>query len=342
MSALLVLAAGPGVTVQDRGRPGWLAQGLSRGGAADVLALAEGAALLGQTEDCAAVEMAMSGGTFEAEGDLIIALTGASMAATLDGVPLAWNATHRLGQGQRLVIGGAKAGVYGYLHVAGGIATAPVMGSRSAHLTAGLGAAVGSGDRLPVGEAGPTRPGLGIAVADRFSGGAVGVVPSAQTGLFAPAERDRFAAATFTRDARGNRQGVRLVHDGAPFAATEGQLSIASEIIVPGDIQMTGDGTPYVLLPECQTMGGYPRIGTVVPQDLPIVAQAAPGTRLRFRFVTREEALADLHRQGRGAARFSGAIRPLLRDPGDIADLLAYQLIGGVTAGADLDGEDGA
>ena len=341
-AALIVRSAGPGLSVQDLGRPGWLAEGLSRGGAADLLALAEGAALLRQPPDCAALEMAGIGGTFEAGGDLIIALTGAPMRATLDGAPLAWNASHALRAGQRLVIGAAEAGVYGYLHVAGGLATPLRMGSRAAHLTAGIGAPVAAGERLPVGAAkGGARPGLLLDAADRFRGGTVRIVPSAQTGLFSPADRERFAATGFVRDTRGNRQGVRLVHDGAPFAAAR-QLNILSEIIVPGDIQMTGDGTPYVLLPECQTMGGYPRIGTVVPDDLPVVAQAAPGTSLRFRFVGLDEALGDYRQRRQGAAaRLAAAIRPLVRDPAEMADLLSHQLIGGVTAGDDLNEEEG-
>ncbi|WP_347312543.1 biotin-dependent carboxyltransferase family protein [Defluviimonas sp. SAOS-178_SWC] len=340
-AALMVRTAGPGMTIQDRGRPGWLAEGLSRGGAADLLALAEGAALLRQPADCAALEMAGIGGTFEAEGDLVVALTGAPMRALLDGAPLVWNASHALRTGQRLVIGAAESGVYGYLHVAGGFATPLRLGSRAAHLTVGLGAPVAAGERLPVGVMSHgARPGLLIEVADRFRGGTVRIVPSAQTALFATEDRQRLAATDFVRDTRGNRQGVRLVHDGEPFAGA-GQLNILSEIIVPGDIQMTGDGTPYVLLPECQTMGGYPRIGTVVPDDLPIVAQAAPGTRLRFRFVDLDEALAEYRQRREGEARrLAAAIRPLLRDPAAMTDLLSYQLVGGVTAGDDLNEED--
>ncbi len=336
--ALRVRSAGPGVTVQDRGRPGWLSRGLSRGGAADPLALAEGAALLDQSHDLAAVEMAGIGGTFDAEGDLVIALTGAPMRATIDGVPLVWNASHVLLSGQRLAIGAAEAGVYGYLHVAGGVEAPVLMGSRSAHLTAGLGAPVASGDLLLAGAPSKNvRPRRVIDVADRFRGGTVRIVPSAQTGLFSDDDRARFVATDFRRDTRGNRQGVRLVHDGAPFAAA-GQLNILSEIIVPGDIQMTGDGTPYVLLPECQTMGGYPRIGTVVPDDLPIVAQAAPGSLLRFRFVALDEALADYRqRRQNESARLAASVRPLVRDPAEMGDLLSYQLVGGVTAGDDLD-----
>ncbi len=117
--------------MQDLGRPGLLAKGLSRGGAADPLALAEGAALLGQRADFAAIEMTGMGGIFEAEGDsLRIALTGAPMQASIDGEPVAWNASHLLHRGQRLSIGAARKGTYGYLHVGGGIATEPFLGSR--------------------------------------------------------------------------------------------------------------------------------------------------------------------------------------------------------------------
>ena len=55
---------------------------------------------------------------------------------------------------------------------------------------------------------------------------------------------------------------------------------------------MTGDGVPYILGPECQTTGGYPRIGTVISADMPRAMQAVPGAKLRFRFVTLAEARA--------------------------------------------------
>ncbi|MBC7156079.1 MAG: urea amidolyase, partial [Rhodobacteraceae bacterium] len=144
--ALIVHRAGPTTSVQDGGRPGFLAQGLSRGGAADRLALAEGAALLGQGAALAAIEMAGTGGVFEATEDVRIALTGAPMRATLGGAPLVWGASHRLRAGQPLEIGPAVAGVYGYLHVGGGIAVPPILGARGAHLAAGIGVVAGAGD----------------------------------------------------------------------------------------------------------------------------------------------------------------------------------------------------
>ena len=259
------------------------------------------------------------------------------MAATLDGSRLAWNASHALPKGARLSIGGAEAGSYGYLHVGGGFDTPEVLGARSAHLAAGIGAPLAAGDVLPVGaDARPGAVGLCLAADPRFDGGRVRVVAGPQTGFFGASETARFAAEGFRRDARGNRMGVRLLPDGAPFASEAG-LSILSETVVPGDIQITGDGSPFVLLAECQTTGGYPRIGTVIAADLPRVAQAAAGAVLRFAFIDIAQGRDIDARERRRIAALRGAVRPLLRDPATIRDLLSYQLISGVTAGDDLD-----
>jgi allophanate hydrolase len=330
--ALLIHRAGPALTVQDGGRPGMLALGLSRGGAADRLALAEGAALLGQGADLAAIEMAGMGGLFEALGDLRIALTGAPMRASLDGAPLVWGASHPVRAGQMLDIGPVTAGVYGYLHLGGGVATAPVLGARGAHLAAGIGAVLAPGDRLATGPDPGGETGLALPAHDRFGGGVIRAVAGPQTPMFSEADIARFQATEFARDARGNRMGVKLTATGAGFHSRAG-LSILSEIVVPGDIQITGDGWPVVLLAECQTTGGYPRIGTVLPCDLALVAQAPAGARLRVRFVDRDAALGAEQAAAKARAALGRGLRRLVRDPRDIRDLLSYQLISGVTAG---------
>lgn len=336
MSAQLhVHKAGPALTVQDLGRTGYLAFGLSRGGAVDRLALAEGAALLGQGEDCAVLEMAGMGGEFEVTQDSRIALTGAQMRASIDGAPLVWNASHLLRKGARLVIGPAVEGVYGYLHMGGGIVGARILGARSAHVTAGLGQVIAEGAKLDLGPDGrATETGLCLAADTRFNGGMLRVVAGLQTGLFSVDQIARFEAESFTRDSRGNRMGVRLVPEGEGFQSQAG-LSVLSEAIVPGDIQITGDGTPFVLLSECQTTGGYPRIGSVLPCDLPRMAQAAPGARLNFRFVSLEEALIAERAAAQSRKGLRANLTRLVRDPQDMRDLLAYDLISGVIAGTE-------
>ncbi len=332
---LTIHHAGPQVTVQDRGRASLLGQGISRGGAADLVALAEGAALLGQSPDCAALEMAGTGGHFAVSAATRIALTGAPMRATVDGRPLAWNASHLLAAGTYLDIGAATQGMYGYLHFGGGIDTPAVLGARCTHLAAGIGRALAAGDSLPLGDDPRRDAGHRLDPVPRFGGGTLRMTRSVQTGLFSEDTIERFTATPFRRDARGNRMGARLDFDGAAFQAA-GQLNILSEIIVPGDIQMTGDGIPYVLLPECQTTGGYPRIGTVIPADLPIIAQAGPGAALRFCLIPLDEAVAIHRRYLDMLAALPAKLTPLLRRPQDVPDLLTTQLISGVTRGDDL------
>lgn len=330
--ALIIKRAAPGMTVQDFGRTGYLPFGVSRGGAVDPLALHEGAALLGQEPGLAVIEMAGAGGVFEANEDMRIALTGAPMKANIDGTALRWNASHALPAGAVLTIGAAETGTFGYLSIGGGIATEKVMGSRSTHLANGIGAPLTFGDELPIGSDKGETVSQTLRTDGRFSGGAVRVVPSLQTELFAKIQIARFEETSFTRDPRSNRMGARMKFDGDGFG-TDAGLKILSEVIVPGDIQIAGDGTPFVLLNECQTVGGYPRIGSVVPADLPIVAQAGSKDTLRFRFVTLEEAVEIERRAATARKGLRKSVQPLIRDPRTIPDLLSYQLISGVTAG---------
>ena len=336
MTALTVKRADGILTVQDMGRPGHLAQGLSRGGAMDRRALLEAAALLGARAPLAAIEMAGAGGQFSVDAPTRIALTGAPMSATLDGEALRWNATHLLQPGQLLQIGGARAGVYGYLTPAGGITTEPWLDSRATHLSIGIGTPLAAGDALRCGDdPAPERPAHGLAPESRFDGGTIRVVDGPHTALFDADVLEAFYATAFTRGPRGNRQGVQLAAE-ARFT-TDHAKGLASDLIGPGDLQMTGDGVPYVLMAECQTVGGYPRIGTVLPTDLPLVAQAAPGAMLRPRRVSLDEALAAARPEEAELRDLAGRCAPLVRDPATIHDLLSYQLVSGVTAGDDLD-----
>jgi biotin-dependent carboxylase-like uncharacterized protein len=330
-----ILRASPQMTVQDDGRPALTAQGLATGGAADLIALAEAAALFGSAKILSAVEMAGMGGDLSVTSPTRIALTGAPMRTKIDGKEAGWNQTHLILPGQTLSIGGALSGLYGYLTVAGGIATDPVLGSRSTHLVGNIGKVLIAGDVLPIGDdPSPAAPPVRIAPEPRFTGGEVRIMPGPQTGLFADAELARFLSTGFVRGSASNRQGVRLENEGAPFQTGEA-AGLASDFIAAGDVQMTGDGVPYVLLAECQTMGGYPRIGTVIGADLPRIAQLPLGGRVQFTLISVEEADRLYRTPAQMIAEAKTRVAPLVRNPHEISDLLGYQLIGGVVSGQD-------
>jgi biotin-dependent carboxylase-like uncharacterized protein len=336
MTTLTITHAGPMVTLQDLGRPGYIAFGLSHGGAMDRLAVLEAAALLG-TAPQPALELAGMGGVFEVSQPVRFALTGAPMAAQIDGAALAWNASHTLYPGAVLTIGGTVSGSYGYLIFAGGIAAPAQLGSVSAHLAAGLGARIAAGDTFALGvDVNLDRAPHILRVADRFNGGRIRLMPGSQTEQFDHDTRTRFAQTQFIRSAQANRQGVRLEQSGPSFLADHA-ASLMSDFITRGDVQLTGAGLPYVLMAECQTIGGYPRIGTVIAADMARVAQAPLGAAIVFEWITCDQADAAYQADAAVLANLRKVVQPLRRNPADIRDLLSYQLISGATRGDELE-----
>ncbi|MGC8201900.1 biotin-dependent carboxyltransferase family protein [Aliiroseovarius sp. PTFE2010] len=332
--------AGPATSVQDLGRPGLVGVGLSRGGAMDPLALQEAAALLALPRPVAALEMVGRGACLSVDAPTRIALTGAPMTARLNTAEIGWNRSVALAPGDRLDIGGATRGVYGYVSCAGGFAQPHWQDSQAAHISAGIGGWLSDGTALKLGpNPHPAGPDQRLSPDDRFAGGPIRIMPGPQTALFDDYTLARFLATKFRMSARANRQGIALEHDGEPFrcAVADG---LASDFIVAGDIQIAGAGHPYVLASECQTIGGYPRIGTVIPADLATLVQCQPGQTLTFDMLSVDEADALARAQPDAVAGLRARVQPLVRDPHDIPDLLSYQLIDGVTAGLDPEGTE--
>ena len=90
---------------------------------------------------------------------------------------------------------------------------------------------------------------------------------------------------------------------------------------------MTGDGAPYVLMSDCQTMGGYPRIGSVIATDLSRIAQSLPGDQIKFQFITLEDANRLWQSDEAALADRTKRLQPRTRDPREMADLLSYELV---------------
>ena len=162
MSAIAVVAPGRLTTVQDFGRPGHAASGVSASGAADPIALTIGNRLVGNRDGDPALEMTMVGGSFRFEADAMIALTGADAGARVgDRVVAPWRST-AIGAGETLVCGSLRGGARAYLCIGGGIVVPRLFGSASTHLLTGLGGhegrALRTGDRLRLGRTAPGGP----------------------------------------------------------------------------------------------------------------------------------------------------------------------------------------
>jgi antagonist of KipI len=107
--------------------------------------------------------------------------------------------------------------------------------------------------------------------------------------LFNDVAIQRFTSEAFAVSSDSDRMGVRL--DG-PELRRDDDVDLISEAVAPGTIQVPSSGKPILLLGDCQTIGGYPKIAHVITVDLGIAAQLRAGDHVRFS----EVSLADAHR----------------------------------------------
>lgn len=296
---LRALAPTPFVTVQDRGRQGWRRFGVSGSGAIDPDQLAIANVLVGNPPQLAGLEFAFAGGIWEVCAGLCrIAVTGGGFAVTVDGVALPPFASITLRRGQQLAIGAAPDAVWGYLAVAGGFALPRQLGSLSTHARSGIGGFAGrsvrAGDELPLAAERVAGRGERRITPPAPASGPIGLVLGPQLERFTAVAIATLLGSDWRIGRHSDRMAFRL--DGPPLTHRNGH-DIVSDGTVPGSIQVPGSGTPLVLMRDCQTTGGYPKIATVISADLPRLAQLRPGTVLRFRALAVEEAQRQRARQ---------------------------------------------
>ena len=287
MTSMRVISPGVLSLIQDVGRRGFQRFGVSVSGAMDPDSLLLGNRLVGNQLDFAAVEVTFGGAEFAFDEDAFIAITGADLSAAIDGTPAPLWESFLAPANSSLSFGAPVRGLRAYLCMAGGIASAPVLGSRSTHVASGIGGIDGgplkAGDELPVGPAPDVRDHLRVPmdlVPGIESSITVRVVPGPQEDAFTAAGVGTFYGSGYAISDRSDRQGVRL--EGPEIGAVNELYDIVSDAVVFGSIQVPGDRKPIILLADRQTTGGYPKIGTVASVDIPKLAQTQPGATIRF------------------------------------------------------------
>ncbi|HKC24964.1 MAG TPA: biotin-dependent carboxyltransferase family protein [Thermoanaerobaculia bacterium] len=312
MKALRVVRPGLRTTVEDLGRRGTAVWGVPRGGAFDANALTAANLLLGNRADLAGLEMTLRAPELEAIGDLDLAYVGVSFDLEV----VHHGATRRiepgtafgLESGARLRGGYSTLGARGWLAIGGGVAVVPVLGSRSTELSARFGGFEGrplaAGDVIPIGDV----PGTAHAArhADLVSLDVqpltLRVLPGPQLRAMPSGFRESFEAIVFEVARASDRTGVRLSPISGPDLPTGWPPEIEPEGAVAGCVQLPPDGAPIVLGVDGPATGGYAKPAVVIRADLGLVARLAPSMSVRFRYVTRGEAVAA---SARNAARLA-------------------------------------
>lgn len=292
-----VLSPGPLTTIQDLGRFGWGRYGVAPSGAVDHWALRLGNSLLGNPDYCAGLEITVFGFKAEVLAPITVAVTGGDLSARLNDQPLPlWQAT-TLHPGEKIHFPARRTGCRAYLTVEGGLSVPPILGSRATNISAGFGGLDGR----------PLKKGdvLSIDQTNQFAAGAITTIPAEliptygspwalrvilgpQDDHFTPQTQETFFTTPYQVGPNMDRTGIRLI--GSPLPRRENlPESILSEGLVPGVIQVPGDGQPIIVLAETVT-GGYRKIGGIISADLSLLGQLFPGDVVCFQPVTLKEA----------------------------------------------------
>ncbi len=298
---VIVARSGFLTSVQDVGRTGFREFGVSAGGALDPFALRVANLLVGNDEAAAGLEITFGGLQLHFQEERIVAWCGGEFDVHVGSTALPVGHAALVPAGDELKFGRSEIGCRAWLTISGGINVPIVLSSRSTDLRANFGGfngrALRDGDVLPLVQKSRSTPAAtGISswtaphdwVSPAKHEPTLRFVRGVDWNRFSASTLQHFINELFAVSSDSDRMGVRI--DG-PELKREDNVDLISEAVAPGTIQVPPSGKPILLLGDCQTIGGYPKIAHVITVDLGIAAQLRAGDRVRFS----EVSLADAH-----------------------------------------------
>ena len=289
----------PGILslIQDKGRFGSFKLGLTNGGPIDLSAFHWANRLCANDLNATAIEISMGGLSLTAQFDCTIAIAGANMPLTINGVKKELWRSYHVKAGDNVELGYSTQGIRSYLAVAGGFNIPKSFGSSSTVCREGIGGLTGNkleiGDVLPFSEKiRKHNLRLDKGFIPKYSDEVIlHTVPSYQQKYFSPHQQRLFFSSEYKVSKSFDRMGYRL--NGQKISCNVD--GILSEGICHGAIQIPADGQPIVLLNDRQTIGGYPKIGAVSSVDTAKLGQLNEKCKVHFEPISMERAHNYFH-----------------------------------------------
>lgn len=270
--------------------------GMPAAGAADCLSLFLANQLVGNRKDELALEISMSGATFVCETDMTIALTGAVCDFQINKQSQSLHKSISVEKGDHIFIGPAKRGFRSYLAISFPFEVSTVLGSNSTYQPAALGGFHGRtlqvSDTLPIksteSSKSENRSTPAQFVPSMLDSVILRVTPGPEFSWLSDQSQNELYKGGWSLDQRMSRMGMMMIGKTLKIINPK---SLPSAAVFPGTIQCPPDGSPFLLGPDAQTSGGYPRIANIIKADRHLTGQLRPGTKLQLVSVTPEQAM---------------------------------------------------
>ncbi len=280
--------------IQDAGRFGAFNVGLTNGGPIDKSAFHWANRICGNELDVTTIEISIGGLSLTAQLDSVIAVTGANMPLTINGVAKTLWRSHKVKAGDSVKLGFASAGVRCYLAVAGGFIINEDFGSTATVCREHVGGINGGklviGDILACNKVNVTEK-QNLLLPEPYWPNyeqevVLHTIPSYQQQHFSSHQQRLFFSSQYTVSKSCDRMGYRL--EGCAINCNID--GILSEGICQGAVQIPADGQPIVLMNDRQTIGGYPKIGSVISLDTAKLGQLSQGAKVHFEPISMDKA----------------------------------------------------
>ena len=277
---LRILQVGFFSTIQNLGRFGYRDKGVPVSGAMDLYSAQFANALLGNTKDAAFIEMTMLGGKFQFLEPTVIAVSGAFMNPMLNGNAVLQNKLIKVQPNDVLHFGAAEKGFRTYLAVKGGFKTETILGSRSMYPSVTTQSVLKTNDQIIY------EPFQGIQEAfskvryddTHLEANVLDVFKGVEFDMLSENQKQQLFSKDFLVSKNNNRMAYQLE------PALDNYLQpILSSPVLPGTVQLTPNGSLIVLMRDCQTTGGYPRVLQLTQEAINSLAQKTLGNTIKFR-----------------------------------------------------------
>ncbi|MGL4977145.1 MAG: biotin-dependent carboxyltransferase family protein, partial [Cetobacterium sp.] len=257
-------------------------------------------ALVENSDKEALLETTLRGGEIQFSKEMVIAITGAETDVFINENPIKLWRSYKVNLGDRLKLNFSKSGLRNYIAFSGGVDIPEVMKSRSTDLKAKIGGFEGRklniGDTLNVFT--KTLPQLKSLKSEYIPSYSkkieIRVILGQQYDEFTKIGIKTFFNSEYKVTSESDRMGIRL--NGDEVEHIKG-ADILSDGITFGAIQIPGNGQPIIMMADRQTIGGYTKIGNVITADLSLLAQAIPGSKIKFKEVSLDDGVKLLKKE---------------------------------------------
>lgn len=281
---ITVLKSGILTTIQDLGRHGYRQFGVPLSGVMDIFSAEMANGLLNNESNDAVLEITMVGPKLQFNTDTQVAICGADVSPRLNAQAITNNRVYSITSGDILDFGKLKTGLRSYLAVKGGLKTDLILGSRSFY--------------YPVTEQTALQKGNNIAINTyksensksntfsklkpvAFTSPFLDVYKGPEFNMLSDMQTDKLLNTIFKVSSLYSRMAYQLE------PKVENTLTpILTGSVLPGTVQLTPSGKLIVLMRDCQTTGGYPRILQLSEAAINLLSQKKERDKLRFNLVT--------------------------------------------------------